>query len=156
MTMDRRACPAHNGQRRTSHRGHSLRKTRSALIGLIVLLPAPAWAQDGAMTLVLRCKNDGGRIELYVPQSIVTGRTLANIDLSKPVNGFYALDLTEYRKGKSLEPARVRLTADKKGVVVEQLSRRLPATTVPVAGGKVSFDKRFAGDMVCEPFNGTE
>jgi hypothetical protein len=156
MTMDRRACPEHNGQRRTSHRGYSLRKIGSTLLAFIGLLPASAWAQDGAMTLVLRCKNDGGRVELYVPQSIVTGRTLANINLSRPTNGFYALDLTEYQKGKSLEPARVRLTPDKKGVVVEQTSRRLPATTVPVAGGKVSFDKRFAEDMVCEAFNGTE
>ena len=48
----------------------------------------------------------------------------------------------------------VSLTADKKAVVVDQYTRKLPPTRVPVAGGKVSFDKRFAEDMVCGPFNG--
>ncbi len=46
------------------------------------------------------------------------------------------------------------MTADKKGVVVNQYTRKLPPTVVPVAGGKVSFDKRFAEGMVCGPFNG--
>ena len=39
-------------------------------------------------------------------------------------------------------------------MVVDQYTRKLPPTRVPVAGGKVSFDKRFAEDMVCGPFNG--
>jgi hypothetical protein len=124
------------------------------LAALASLAHAPAWAEDGAMTLVLRCKNEDAQVEVYVPQSIVTGRTMANIDLRRPAKGFYALDLTQADKGKSLEPARISLTADRKGVVVEQLSRKLPSTTVPVAGGKVSFDRRFAENMVCEPFNG--
>jgi hypothetical protein len=121
---------------------------------LIGSLPLPASAQDGAMTLVLRCKNENAQVEVYAPQSIVTGRTLANIDLTRPVSGFYALDLTQADKGKSLEPARISLAANKKSVVIEQLNRKLPSATVPVAGGKVSFDRRFAENMTCEPFNG--
>jgi hypothetical protein len=127
---------------------------RLALVALVGLLPAPALGRDDVLTLVLRCKNDDATAEVYLPQSIVTGRTPANIDLAKPARGFYVLDLTDARKGKTLEPARVSLRADKKAVIVEQLTRRLPAATVPVAGGTVSFDHRFAENMVCEPFNG--
>jgi hypothetical protein len=132
-----------------------MRKTGFVFAALLVnLQPLVASAQDGAMTLVLRCKNEDALVEVYVPQSIVTGRTIANINLSRPVSGFYALDLTQANKGKSLEPARISLAANKKGVVIEQTSRKLPPTTVPIAGGKVSFDRRFAEDMTCGPFNG--
>lgn len=123
-------------------------------LALMSLWPELAHAQDGAMTLVLRCKNDDAQVEVYVPQAIVSGRTIANINLTRPITGFYALDLTQAEKGKSLEPARISLTANKKSVVVEQINRKLPPTTVPVTGGKVSFDKRFAENMLCEPFNG--
>jgi hypothetical protein len=111
-------------------------------------------AQEGAFRRVLECKNDGARVELYLPENIVSGLGIANVRLSQPARGYYALDLSDAGKGKPLEPVRVSLTTDKKGVVVNQYTRKLPPTTVPVAGGKVSFDKRFAEDMVCKPFNG--
>jgi hypothetical protein len=122
----------------------------------MVLLAAggPAAAQDGAFRRVLECKNDGARVELYLPESIVSGLGIANVRLGQPAKGFYALDLGDAGKGKPLEPVRVRLAAGGKGVIVDQYTRKLPPTTVPVAGGKVSFDKRFAEDMDCKPFNG--
>ncbi len=130
-----------------------MRKTGFAIAALLVNCQ-PVFAFDGALTLVLRCRNEDALVEVYVPQSIVTGRTIANINLSRQVSGFYALDLTQANKGKSLEPARISLAANKKGVVIEQTGRKLPPTTVPIAGGKVSFDRRFAENMTCEPFNG--
>jgi hypothetical protein len=130
-----------------------VRQTSLFLIALLGLHAGSATAQEGAFALVLRCKNDDARVELYLPETIVRGRGDPNARLARPVKGYYALDLTEAGKGKPLEPVRVSLTADRKGLVVDQYTRKLPPTTVPVAGGKVSFDKRFAEDMVCGPFN---
>jgi hypothetical protein len=46
---------------------------------------------------------------------------------------------------------RVTLAKDKRGVVVDQYTRGLPPSTVPLKGGKVSFDNRFAENMTCGP-----
>jgi hypothetical protein len=130
---------------------------KAPMAGTAVMLWAaagPAAAQEGAFQRVLECKNDGARVELYLPEGIVSGTGIANVRLARPAKGYYALDLSEYQKGKPLEPVRVRLAAGGKGVVVDQYTRKLPPTTVPATGGKVSFDKRFAEDMVCKPFNG--
>jgi hypothetical protein len=130
---------------------------KAAIAGVAMILWAaagPAVAQEGSFRRVLECKNDGARVELYLPESIVSGLGIANVRLAQPARGYYALDLSDAGKGKPLEPVRVSLTTDRKGVVVNQYTRKLPPTTVPVAGGKVSFDKRFAEDMVCKPFNG--
>lgn len=130
-------------------------KTPIAAAALVLWAAAgPAAAQDGAFRRVLECKNDGARVELYLPEAIVSGLGIANVRLAQPARGYYALDLSDYGKGKPLEPVRVRLAAGGKGVVVDQHTRKLPPTTVPAAGGKVSFDRRFAEDMVCKPFNG--
>jgi hypothetical protein len=104
------------------------------------------------MALVLRCKNSDARVELYLPEAVAHSRA-SHSSLARPVKGYYALDLTDIGKGKPLEPVRVSLTADKKGLVVNQYTRRLPPTTVPISGGTVSFDRRFAENMVCGPFN---
>ena len=50
------------------------------------------------------CKNDDARVELYLPAAIVDGRRHANVRLARPVNGYYALDLSDAGKGKPLEP----------------------------------------------------
>jgi hypothetical protein len=129
---------------------------KAAIAGLILIAWAatnPAKSQEGAFRRVLQCKNDDARVELYLPAAIISGSGVANVRLARPVQGYYALDLSDAGKGKPLEPVRVRMTADKKGVVVDQYTRKLPPTTVPVAGGKVSFDKRFAEGMDCKPFN---
>jgi hypothetical protein len=63
------------------------------------------------------------------------------------------LDLTDAGKGKTLEPVRVQYSKDKKSVIVNQYSRKLPPTAVPVSGGTVDFDQRFATGAECGPFN---
>jgi len=53
--------------------------------------------------------------------------------------GYYTLDLTDANKGKVLEPVRVTLSADKKTVIVDQYTRKLPPSRIPVAGGTVDL-----------------
>jgi len=55
-----------------------------------------------------------------------------------------------------LEPVRVSLSPDKKSVIVDQYTRKLPPTRVPVAGGTVDFDKRFGTAAKCGPFQAQE
>ena len=42
--------------------------------------------------------------------------------------------------------------ADKKTVIVDQYTRGLPPTRIPVAGGTVDFDQRFGTAAKCGPF----
>lgn len=123
----------------------------AALYGLIA---TPAIAAEEAMTRVLACKGDDSAMEVYIPQSAVTGVGLANAKLDRPVTGAYTLDLTDAGKGKSLEPVRVSLSTDKKFVIVDQFTRKLPPTRVPVGGGTVNFDNRFGTNAKCGAFNG--
>jgi hypothetical protein len=102
--------------------------------------------------LVISCKNDGAVVEIYAPQRICyRGYDEFFKDLQSEQRGLYALDLNGYDKGKSLEPINLRATRRNSGIIVDQFTRRLPATTVPREGGKVSFDNRFATDMLCSP-----
>ena len=119
----------------------------------IISLIAPASAENAAMTRVLACEGDDAKMEVYLPQSVVTGRGVTNANLAKPVVGFYALDLSAAGKGKPLEPVRVSYTPDKKMVIVDQFTRGLPPTRIPVGGGTVDFDKRFGTNAKCGPFN---
>jgi hypothetical protein len=116
-------------------------------------LISPASAADVAMTRVLACEGDDAKMEVYLPRSVVTGTGVANANLSTPVVGLYALDLSAAGKGKSLEPARVSYTPDKKMVIVDQFTRGLPPTRIPVGGGTVDFDQRFGTNAKCGPFN---
>lgn len=112
--------------------------------------PAARALQDGTFTRVLVCRGDDARVELYLPQSLVAG---LRVRLARPAIGLYALDLVEARKGKTLEWVRVSVTQDGRNLVVEQYLRQLPPVLVPVDGGRVSFDSRFAYDLDCRPFN---
>ena len=91
---------------------------RFALGGAIMLIfgGLPAAAKDPGreayMSRVLACEGPDAKMEVYLPQSVVS-RTL-----NHPVIGYYALDLTEANKGKSLEPVRIRLSPDKQTVIV--------------------------------------
>ena len=125
--------------------------TRSALlIALIALAPTSSSAQEGAFARVLQCKNQDARVELYLPAAMAhAGDGWQALEKTTP--GYYALDLSGAGKGKPLEPVRVTLAKDKRGVVVDQYTRGLPPSTVPLKGGKVSFDKRFAENMTCGP-----
>lgn len=125
-----------------------------AIAVMCLILPCSfTSAVEAAMTRVLFCENDDAKMEVYVPQANISGQGAANADLAKPVIGYYALDLTGAGKGKPLEPVRVSLTADKRTLIVDQFTRQLPPTRIPVAGGTVDFDKRFGEKAKCHAFN---
>jgi hypothetical protein len=114
---------------------------------------------DAWMIRMLSCEGESARMELYLPQSAVFGdRAPAEsfgshqMRPGESVIGYYALDLTDANKGKMLEPVRVMLSADKKTVIVDQYTRSLPPTRIPVAGGTVDFDQRFGTAAKCGPF----
>jgi hypothetical protein len=134
------------------------------LLVAVTPFPAPAAAAkppgtDGWMIRMLACEGESARMELYLPQSVVFGDRAAaesfashRMQPGQPVIGYYALDLTDANKGKSLEPVRVTLSADKKTVIVDQYTRGLPPTRIPVGGGTVDFDQRFGTAAKCGPF----
>ena len=105
------------------------------------------------MMRVFACKGDDAAMEVYIPQSAVQGAGVANVKLERSVTGAYALDLTDAGKGKTLEPVRVSLSSDKKFVIVDQFTRKLPTTRIPVGGGTVNFDNRFGTNAKCGAFN---
>jgi hypothetical protein len=126
------------------------------LFGLVTVLAFTtngAPAADVPMRRVLSCVGPDAKMEVYVPEAVVTGTGVQNAKLEKQVVGAYTLDLTDAGKGKTLEPVHVQYSRDKKSVIVSQYLRQLPATAVPVAGGTVDFDQRFATGATCGPFN---
>jgi len=127
---------------------------RLRLIGaaLVIFAALPAAAKDPGteayMIRMLACEGSDDKMEIYLPQSAVSDRTM----IKNSVIGYYSLDLSEQNKGKPLEPVRIRLSPDKKTVIVEQYTRGLPPTRIPAAGGTVDFDNRFGTDAKCRPF----
>jgi hypothetical protein len=113
---------------------------------------AHALGGDGPMLRVFFCKGDGAAMELYLPQAFA----LSDIASMPPTYGYYALDLTEALKGKPLERVKVSISGDKKSVIVDQYSRGLPPTRIPIAGGIVDFDQRFGTRAKCGAFNTRE
>jgi hypothetical protein len=128
--------------------------TRVVLLALPLLwtLAVPAAAkdpgQDSYMIRMLSCKGADATMEVYIPQSIA----LNGPGLAQPVIGYYTLDLSEANKGKALEPVKISVTADGKTVIIDQYTRKLPATRIPVSGGIVDFDQRFGTGAKCGPF----
>jgi hypothetical protein len=135
---------------------------RFALVGATMLvfggLPAAAKdpGKEAYMSRVLACEGPDAKMEVYLPQSVVFDRDGGPRTINKSVIGYYALDLTAANKGKPLEPVRIRLTPDKQTIIVEQYTRGLPSTHIPVAGGTVDFDNRFGTAANCGPFQATE
>jgi hypothetical protein len=136
--------------------------TRGAFLALSLLwtLSVPAAAndpgQEAYMIRMLFCQGADANMEVYISQSIaLNGPALARA-LAQPVIGYYALDLSEANKGKLLEPVKVSMTADGKAVIVDQYTRKLPATRIPVGGGTVDFDQRFGTRAKCGPFQAQE
>jgi hypothetical protein len=132
--------------------------TRVVLLALPLLwtLSVPAAAkdpgQDSYMIRMLSCKGADATMEVYIQQSIaLNGPALARA-LAQPVIGYYTIDLSEANKGKPLEPVKISVTADGKTVIIDQYTRKLPATRIPVSGGIVDFDQRFGTGAKCEPF----
>ena len=108
---------------------------------------------DVPMTRIFACQGADARMEVYVPQSVLTKRNIGKQGLGGAVNGLYALDLTEAKKGKVLEPVRLRSTRDNRSIVVEQFTRKgLKPATIPLNGGTLDFDQRFGAGARCEAF----
>jgi len=132
----------------------------NALLAAVTLSAASAVTakppgEMATMTRMMACEGDGVSMELYLPDSAISANR-AELEASgmRPgtVIGYYALDLTDANKGKSLEPVRVTLSEDKKTVTVDQYTRGLPPTRIPVKGGTVDFDQRFGQGAKCGPF----
>jgi hypothetical protein len=125
------------------------------LAAAVTLLSVPASAamlpDDKAWLIrMLACEGDGVRMEVYLPQSVVFADH--GMRAGQTVAGYYTLDLTGANKGKPLEPVRITMSADKKTVIVDQYTRGLPPTRIPVAGGMVDLDQRFGIGAKCGPF----
>lgn len=132
------------------------RTVTAAFAAAIVLLSAPASAatQPDDRTWLIRmiaCNGNGVLMEVYLPQSVVFPPH-GGMAAGTTAEGYYTLDLTELNKGKGLEPVHVTMSADKKFVTVDQYTRGLPPTRIPVGGGTVDFDHRFGLDAKCGPF----
>lgn len=119
---------------------------------LATIAATAAQAQQAGQTRVLACNGPDAQIELYLPAAVMVDRKFELGQVKGAVTGTYVLDLSEAGKGKVAEPVQVTLTSDRKAIVVNQYTRKLPPTTVPLKGGTVSFDNRFATDAACGPF----
>ena len=132
-----------------------IRMTTLAL-AVVSAVSVPAMAkdpgQDAYMIRMLACEGPDAKMEVYIPQSIVFGSVPLAHALAKPVIGYYTLDLSAANKGKALEPAKISITADGKTVIVNQYTRGLPPTRIPLSGGTVDFDQRFGTQAKCGPF----
>ena len=132
--------------------------TRTTILALtlVAALCAPAFAKDPGqqayMIRMLACEGSDAKMEVYIPQSIVSGSVPLARALARPVIGYYALDLSAENKGKPLEPVKVSITADGQTVIINQYTRGLPPTRLPLNGGTVDFDKRFGTQAKCGPF----
>jgi hypothetical protein len=127
---------------------------KKLLFGVIFLiLTAPATARDPSrnlyLTRVMKCAGIDATMELYLPQSILSGGS-ASLSSLRPTIGWFGLDLSAALKGKSLEPVRVSVSSDKKALIIDQYTRKLPVTRIPLAGGTVDFDRRFGTNANCE------
>jgi len=107
---------------------------------------------DAYMIRMLVCEGADTKMELYIAQSIVFGTTPLPRALARPVIGYYTLDLSDVNKGKPLEPVKVSMTAGAQAIIVNQYTRGLPPTRIPVGGGTVDFDRRFGTQAKCGPF----
>ena len=119
-------------------------------------LAGPALAKDPGvdayMVRMMSCTGPDAAMEVYIPESIASDVKGRVHDLQKPVIGYYTLDLTPINKGKPLEPVKISMTTDGKTVIVNQYTRGLPPTRIPIGGGTVDFDQRFGTGAKCGPF----
>ena len=122
----------------------------AAVLACATLLGAgTGQAAEISYVRVMSCKGPDAAMELYVPEGVLTGAIP-----SKPlINGLYALDLSGALKGKHLERVHIREGADHKSIVVDQYTRGLPPTTIPMEGGTVDFDNRFGTSAKCEKYS---
>ena len=132
---------------------HGLVRIGLVAIMTLCLAAAAAAKEPDAEAWLIRmmvCQGNGVQMEVYLPQPVVFSRQ--GMAAGQTVNGYYTLDLSALNKGKGLEPVHVTMSADKRFVTVDQYTRGLPPTRIPVGGGKVDFDQRFGLDAKCGPF----
>jgi hypothetical protein len=112
--------------------------------------------QNAWLIRMMNCEGQDASMELYLPQPVIFANggkaETSGMQPGQTVTGYYTLDLTGANKGKSLEPVRITLSADKKTLTVDQFTRDLPPTRIPVKGGTVDFDQRFGTQAKCGPF----
>lgn len=127
-----------------------------AILPLLLVVSATAVAKDpgqeASMIRMLSCTGTDANMEVYLPEALADNPSTLPHALAKPVIGYYTLDLSSENKGKTLEPVQVSMTADGKTVIVNQYTRKLPPTRIPVAGGTVDFDQRFGTGAKCGAF----
>ncbi len=121
-------------------------------------------SRDAYMSLVLACEGPDAKMEVYLPQSVLGGNTplfnagraqsMAQLTraLARPAIGYFTLDLRVSLKGKHLEPVKVSMSDDGAVVTIDQYTRGLPPTKIPVNGGVADFDQRFGSAAKCGPF----
>jgi hypothetical protein len=129
---------------------------RLALIIIFCALIGPAAAddpnRDSYMIRVMKCVGSSASMELYLPQSLVLKGDAAILSMPSTI-GWFALDLTLTSKGKPLEPVRISMSRDRKALIVDQYTRGLPPTRIPMMGGTVDFDQRFGTQAKCGAFD---
>lgn len=126
---------------------------------LIMGLAHPAAAvydDSGHYARVLDClgADEDVRIELFLPNAVIYHDGKMD-NPKKPVTGYYILDLEKIGKGKSLEPVKVWRDDKAKVLVLKQDTRGMTPTRIPLDGGVVDFDNRFATGARCKPFRQT-
>jgi hypothetical protein len=126
-------------------------KLSVAAAGLMASLIASQLSAQEAYNRVFLCDGDGVKMEIYIPES--ASRDFALKD-GRPVLAWYALDLSDpdLNKGKSLEAVLVRYAQDKRALILYQFTRGLPLTVIPMGGGVVNYDNRFASGAKCGPY----
>ena len=138
------------------------RPSRAAMLTMLLCAatfqPLSAIGDPKAFFQITSCTEkgsaatDGVTVEIYVPRDLCCGGYEGLSEgLKQKKQGFYALDLTSVGKGKALEPVHLEISKDADGLLVDQYTRRLPVSLVPRGGGTVSFDNRFASEMMCSP-----
>ena len=128
-------------------------KLPAAAVGLMGNLVVSQLSAQEAYTRVFSCEGPDAKMEVYVPYSALRDSLLKN---GRAVLGLYALDLSDpdLNKGKDLEAVLVRFAKDRRAIIVNQFTRGLPVTAIPIDGGVVDFDPRFAHEAKCGPFDG--
>ncbi len=121
--------------------------SKGLAIAPALLFASQAEAVEASMRRGLSCTGPDAKIEIYLQEAEPAGQTDAKIA------GWYALDLSGVGKGKTLEPIRLQYSRDRKAVIIDQYTRKLPPTRIAVTGGTVDFDQRFATGAKCGPFN---
>ncbi|MDB5598465.1 MAG: hypothetical protein JWN71_509 [Xanthobacteraceae bacterium] len=129
---------------------------RLVLTTVLCALALPATAKDPGqnsyMIRVMKCVGPSASMELYLPQSVVLKGDDGILSM-RPTIGWFTLDLSDVSKGKPLEPVRISLSPDKKSLIVDQYTRGLPPTRIPMTGGTVNFDQRFGTKAKCGAFD---